>query len=373
MLDELAAQLKSAGNSIAKLQEVLENYIRYRRELKDKIARYDNDLDYELANLEIRAEERTRQTGTEILIENAILAIENTKEFDLPEFKQRLVNAIRDSRTITIQHDNSNPIVRINLEVTAGTLEDYFAGVEAARANLGIGSTRTPKRRTHKESGDDLPSRIWRDKIYSSAREGGIKNPKSDKERGNVAKFASQYYRTIEARLAAMNSMAPWWYILEYGTPDSSGTGFPYPVFSGQGFVANSIPLIKSAYLRILDSMHSNIFETYSKLVRNVQEIIESVDTEIEKIKLLLEALVGLDIKSDMDIAIGVIEERLMELGHSLDDADPKKVVELAYRFTEGTYAGTVGEKVTLGVGIRLRTIELRQIFEDALAERIAN
>ena len=370
MLEELRKQIAKAENSVEKLRSLVKRYERERLSVKARLDYYDQRLEEELSTADQQAEGAAKEVGTEVLINNALLAIENTKEFDLPDFKQRLVEAIKDSRTITFTGTSWDIIVNINLDVTAGTLDDYIAGVELARKSLGLGSTRG---KIHRATGEELASRIWKEKIYGAGREGKsvIKNRKRLGDIDLSSKYAEQYALTIQERLNSFSTTAPWWYIVNYGTPDTGGVGFPYPAFSGQRFVENSIQDIKNAYYRYRNAFRDEIRNLYNNLIRDAVEIIDNIDSDINYILKLIEDLTSFNIESDVNAAINAIYNRIERLGKRIEDADPKKVLETAYKLAESISIGTSRERVTLGVGIRIGTIELRRDYEGALAERI--
>lgn len=373
MLEQLSAELKSGGNVIQNLKALLEEYYDKREYWSNAIGEYDKELQSARSQSNKQFIQRVKEFGTEILITNALLAAENTKEFDLPEFNGRLVQAIRDDRTISILVQNDDPLIIINLEVTAGNLSDYFSGVDAARSNKGLGKTRGKFITDPKANavGEELSSRIWREKIYGSAREGASISRKNKKgESVNLSgKYKQQYQETIDARLNAFSSTAPWWYILEYGTPQAGyGDGKPYPSFSGQHFVENSLLSIKNAYKSIWATYVNEVNSMYNKIFSDIHKNIQEINKIIKEITEKIAECLSFSYEKDVETAYTAIKSKLAGVNIDIKKADPRKIAKLAYDLMEGT---PISSSLRLGAGIRIRTIRLRQEFEKMLTERI--
>lgn len=111
-----------------------------------------------------------------------------------------------------------------------GNIEIYAEAVEATRKELPEKVTEDPK----------AASRMWREKIFKTAREGGkVYRHKKDRKTGKETKvdvtykYIGRYYDTIVSRLSKLpQNKAPFWYLIEYGNINIEGfnkKGTPYP------------------------------------------------------------------------------------------------------------------------------------------------
>ncbi len=188
---------------------------------------------------------------------NAVTAMYDGKEFDIPQFSNRLVEAIQNPNTITIEKRGEGSIrVSINLRATAGELRDYANAISAVREILEEERENNHSRVYNKSP--EWASHAWKEKFYRPAREGASVPPKKVKQlskagrwklgrggkpahftKDKTATYIAQYWRTIEMRIGHFESLAPFWQIVDQGTTslDSDYGGYAYPVHPRTGFV----------------------------------------------------------------------------------------------------------------------------------------
>jgi hypothetical protein len=158
----------------------------------------------------------------ELLVTEAEVAISLTQEFDLPIFREPLISAIRRDESIVFSIVSDVVVVEIDLDNTAGRLEDYISAVESVRQNF-------PRTLAPVDA-----SRYWRYFLYGQARDGlRMKKRRKKGQRGRTPSHKEEgtqrYFDTIQDRIASMSSPAPWWSILNDGNAVFGGSGTPYP------------------------------------------------------------------------------------------------------------------------------------------------
>ncbi len=188
---------------------------------------------------------------------NATTAAYEGKEFDIPQFTDRLVKAIRNPNTIEITKNGEGSIrIYFNLWKTAGDLEDYATAISAVRDIL------EEEREAHKNKvytkSSEWASHVWKEKLYRPAREGASVPAKKVKQlskagrwkkgrggkpahftKDKTATYIAQYWRTIDLRIGHFESLAPFWQIIDQGTTPLSSDlgGTSYPIHPRTGFV----------------------------------------------------------------------------------------------------------------------------------------
>ena len=199
---------------------------------------------------------------------NAVTAAKEGKEFDIPQFTDRLVAAIQNPNSIEIRRSGEGTIrIYINLNKTAGDLEDYANAILAVREILDEERAERKNRVYHKSPA--WASHVWEEKLYKPAREGASVPPKKVKQLsrsghwkkgrgGKPAKFTrdktsiyiAQYWRTIEMRIRHFEGLAPFWQIIDQGLTslNSDWGGTSYPVHPRTNFVDKTKKQIKSEF-----------------------------------------------------------------------------------------------------------------------------
>ncbi len=294
-----------------------------------------------------------------ILEKYALAAIRDTVEFNIGEYRLALINAVRDKRTIKILADPDKVRVRINLDLTAGNLNDYADGIKRARNILKVGF----KKPNPMEA--SLASYMWMEKYYRPAREGtDIPQPKRDGDKGidkrtgkdkkprvyNKTKYINAYKRTMKTRLSSFKKPAPFWRIINDGTPgtlESGNEGTPYPIVKPSRFVEKAKRRIEER----LSTQFKKSSDSEAELRRKrqaIQKTLAFIEGEITRIT----AELG-DPKTRKQFAIKKIYERL---GQNFSNADMKKLLGVAEELASGGYDPTRRAELTRrGAAKRIR------------------
>ena len=299
--------------------------------------------------------ETTKIKATQILKKHALRAIEDTKEFDIAIFGNRLMAAVDDPRTIKLNIVDNTLLVEIDLNQTAGPLQDYANAITKTREELQIG----PNKKNGTMS-PELASHMWKEKYYGSAREGKmipVRKQKENSKRKRQASDRTEYYRvsywaTIYARIANFSTLAPFWQIINDGTTplDSDWGGTAYPNISPTRFVEKAIAEIK----RNFKQEPTGVVEDFEKIDAIISELEAKREYIIDRIQTYAER----------DITKLVDEKLQQRLKDKFPLADPKRIE----RFIEDALAGReFGEKQELGrAGTRVR-VRTKNFYLDLL------
>jgi hypothetical protein len=198
----------------------------------------------------------------DILWAEANSAIVKTEEYDIPEFREPLKRAIYTEGCIHIRkaYGEYGVQVRIDLNKTAGQIDDYAQAVRTARENL------ERDERGWRES-KIRASWFWRNFIYGQAREGvKIKAKRVEGQRGRTPLRQREgevlYERTIAERIAHMTSLAPYWSLIDKGNvnnaPMHSG-GVPYPSNGPTHFVDKAETKIRILFEKMMEENITNL------------------------------------------------------------------------------------------------------------------
>ena len=239
VLNDLRRKADKALENVSLTSEVVEELLQALDKINERQALYEQwrrepisakDLADALKGNRFKSQTR------KMLIAEAEKAIVATKEFDLPIFRKRLMEAIADERTIQVVVTGASQAeIRINLAQTAGTVREWYEAAEAVRNSLGIGKSR--------QGYNDVVADMWAEKIYDVDRKSGrvTRTYTGAKKVDITQKYKGKYFETIRRRVSALASLAPWWEFLEYGAGyKGSGKGYPYPNYEGYRFVENT-------------------------------------------------------------------------------------------------------------------------------------
>jgi hypothetical protein len=241
-MDELSKLVNDARENSEKILEAIQR-------LEDRI----NYLKATIERLEVKAREdeiprriaremlhSTEEEAIRLLELNSANALEQTEEFNSSMFKADLLAAVRDPDTYRIKPTSNNKDVEVDIDLnrTAGSLEDYAKGVKYAREHF--------KGTMDAQSA----SNFWALFLYGAAREGKRIVTKRGKDRTEY--HVALYERTIALRKMGSAKLAPWWGLVEWGNTDidleSDRGGEPYPYYGGQYFVLKSEEQTRAFY-----------------------------------------------------------------------------------------------------------------------------
>jgi prefoldin subunit 5 len=280
--------------------------------------------------------------GTNILLDEARKAVKLTKEFNHRLFTTRLEEAIRDPRTLTITFTENVIKVKVDLDLTAGTIENYERAVVETRTKLNMGN-----------SNPIIASKMWQEKYYGAAREGTPILKVNPNRKFKPKDYADKYWNTIRTRIANYNSLAPFWRIIEDGTVSLSMNrgGYPYPFITPTHFVDKAIKRIKDYYYSsIKDNTLS--MEKYITLLDQIQSKIEFIQSEISRIAS------GENVQTILRQQL----ERTLKAKYPL--ADPVRREQLISDLISQTVSKSRVQLTKRGSGVRVeaRTIELQRL-----------
>jgi hypothetical protein len=190
--------------------------------------------------------------ATQVLVEVAMAACIDTKEYDYDLFMKKLSGAIINNFEMLFTTRNADESVSIDLS-GLGNTEQW---VDIAHEAYDAGS----RGWTHVASGEDMAARLWREKLYKPAREGiappekakkAKKTVSSDtdklldelekgfpgeKKKDKIAEAKVKYRETIQNRLNKLDiDEAPFWELIDNG--NTAFDEVAYPVFGATNFV----------------------------------------------------------------------------------------------------------------------------------------
>lgn len=288
-------------------------------------------------------------------------AIDTSREFNFDEFRVSFLNAVYDIPDLVGFSFSTENIIQstFNLE-KLGTLQDYVDGVKYARvilgaesaereaARMGVPSTSKNPNRKKRAAPKMTPERAsiyWKDWVYRGGQGGDL------------------HSKTIALRLQNFASKAPFWHILEDGTPiklasDWEPRGFPTPETKPTRFVAK-------AKKRIELLLEKQVKESETKLKLEINEEIERLDTYVSELEddialllRLLEEAENEKIKKARELF-----NKHLELAKSRG-ARIEKIEKLFLTLVRGE---PVRKSVYLGYTVKKRTIILERKIREIL------
>ena len=165
--------------------------------------------------------EETKLVARGILAQEAADAILNTEEFDIEPFRENLLNACRQDESIEFEPSYNWLRVKFNLDLTAGTLDDYNNIVQEAKQELGVGEFRTSKKGKPMSMSKAWRDKMWYEKYYRPARRfDAVTHPSGKKV--DQGKYKSAYNRTMSLIGTKLNGKAPFWRLINDGNTGSA-------------------------------------------------------------------------------------------------------------------------------------------------------
>lgn len=284
-------------NAIAKAEEQLKS-------LKDE-RKYVSDLKQDIR-------EQAITSAKDELYATAVKAIQTNQEFDNKYYRKALFEAIDDDDTYIVRMAGSgfSSTIRVTIDLnrTAGRLNLWGAAVKAARQQLGLKVPRKNNKAFDKKAKG--ASRAWA-RIYN---DGG-----------------KEYNLTIRTRLAAAGKVAPFWSILDDGTPpglSSDRGGYPTPKNKVTNFESKAQVNVNARLAKVfidLKKEYQAQFEGSFEELEIAKKDLDRLDDTAESIRLdikanrELEAALGLDkIEIDrvkLDKSIDLVRKGLLTKG----------------------------------------------------------
>jgi hypothetical protein len=281
MFDDIRAELKdireSANDVILRINRItrIQNNLDYKlQRLQREYAEVSEESDTPPSNID--ALNAVREVANSVLLEELHKAVLINTEFDTSIFLERLESVCSNPRSIDIQLSGNQLLVNIRLNETAGTLEDYANAIKATRDNLPNSS----------KSSASMASHFWKEKFYRPAREGTTvyrrkynKATKEYEKRDVTEEQVAKYWSTIQARLSASGKTAPFWEILDQGTPSMSSDegGSAYPKNSRTDFTGKTISRLKRIFAenKVSQRDFSKELNEIKKDIDNISELMQ--------------------------------------------------------------------------------------------------
>jgi len=329
----------------------------------------DDVRNLDLADLaETSALGKTYGEANDILWTQLNIALQVNQEFDFENAVERLYRAVMNENTIQLRpvYGTGKVTVNINLNETAGNLEDYGNAISAVREAGGFGKL---------EPG--MASWFWENFLYRVAREGAEppkkqtsdegggkgkgkgKSKKKGKERKEHSKEELEeiYWATMNLRLEASDSLAPFWSIINYGTRAlvSDRGGVAYPQAAPTHFVLKAQNKIRGIYSQFFKQVYTEVNNAQKDLIRLLNNMTQQVRRLISAINQLMSTIQEAQermVQRNFDM----IMRNLEQMGK---DAlvDINRVERLARDMVED--AENIPSRVSLGGGVRIRTPRL--------------
>ena len=203
----------------------------------------------------------------EILANHVASAVATNTEFGNRMLFFPLLSAARSSRNFTTIVNGtgwgSAINVIINMDSTAGTLDEYASGVKAVRealqAEADMAKAMRPKhwKKSKPKARDPIAaSRYWKKHVYQ--------NPNQ-----------MFYNTTMEERIRLSGSPAPYWKLLDKGSisMQSDWGGIPYPQGTATNFIDNAATEIRREFIRQMGEAESRFYRFSVKVMRMYEEI----------------------------------------------------------------------------------------------------
>jgi len=231
-----------------------------------------------------------------LLYESLKAALKVNREFNHPFFKVGLISALNNPATIRVVPTSGSAItVMINLDETAGSIQEYANAIKAVRTRMR--KMAQNHELSPQEELDELSQRdkFWEEKFYKPARQGGTvkrrKYNRKTKKYTTIDKTSEQiakYWNTLKARQAAWGKPAPYWELIDKGQSVMDGAGKPYPIPKATNFV-------NKAKSKIMAEFNMRASQRKTRLDRDIdrlytersrcQHLIEEIDFTIEELK----------------------------------------------------------------------------------------
>lgn len=274
-----------------------------------------------------------REEAPRVFTDEVETAISKSDEFAYYAFLDPLFQIANDdalySFLITGKGWGTRITAVLEMDLVAGTINDYAQAVEDTRDSLGVGS------------GDpEKASKLWR-KIYSNR--GGL----------------GTYGRTISMRLSSSGERAPFWSLLDKGSVvamTSNRGGTAYPRSPATRFVDKAEKALERIFTEAMQFMFGENVNKRELLDRQIQELVVLVD----KVRALID---------DLDDKWETMKKIARELGVSVRLIDPSKLFRVLDEIRQGMaarrpYIGVSGVTVRRASSVIERAATIAGVYE---------
>ena len=316
---------------------------------------------------------------TQVLTEEVDRALSINTEFDIPSYAGRLLEAVLSPDAFLIDVGVGDKVIDIdnNMDQVAGRIEEWGNAIKSARSKHDDPSY--PRILGDHYPSPAMASHFWAEKYYGTAREGKAVT-RTYKKDGNghkagetvdlSAKYSAKYWETMQNRLNACSSLAPFWEIVDQGTISAKrglgGSGKAYPQNQPTNFVKHIQDRLKSIYNPLYVEAHNNLVDLMDKFETTIESNIAKINVDIRDIDNSLSGLSsipeGIDGAKKV-AAIEIIDNRLMErAGIDISQIkDPEKASKIVISMLSGNPdLIDYSKKITVATGKRLR---LQQVY----------
>lgn len=380
-LKKLAGNLQEIQEEITESRSRLNTCIDFVRSYKKQLRDKKNFRAIAFA----RATEYISSTAREILWNNILEAAQINQEYNHENFLSGLKRAVEDDRTIVIKFDSETfrlTSIIIDLDLTAGTLEEWANAIKSARDTL----REFRGGRYIKKA--NIASKIWAEKIYRVDREGkSVPRTKIDKKTGEettidvTEKFKGKYWLTMGFRFISTKSPAPWWKLLDQGNIPlgSDWGGQPYPQSSATNFVSKAAVGIKTAFLGNFsaeylwqESFVKSQITYYEGRVREIEEYLkelEKLNIQSELEEFVANYIQGIAVKppeqitQKFTVALDKVARRLNKL-EKIQVVNISRLTTLVDQLSKGVLGSG---RFRLGHDVRVRVIQIHKQMEDEI------
>jgi hypothetical protein len=229
-MEDVLSTLNQLVSSVNLADTSLERVVKSKRAVKEAIKVVKQSIPTERKDTAHQAYKDalklTLDQASLIYAKNVADAVSKSPEYKYGQFLSPLIDVGNNDNLYRITPIgigwSMSIVVHLAMDEIAGTLSDYAEAVESARGALEVKEERDP----------ELASTYWRKKIYGGPR----------------------YFTTIQLRLLAAVSPAPFWSLLNYGsknaTMESDIGGTPYPSRGGHHFVERTEEEIRRFFVK---------------------------------------------------------------------------------------------------------------------------
>jgi hypothetical protein len=282
-INELETAAESTREFLNKLNGARRRLSNSIEKSEEQVKLMRNETKY-VASLKADIRSQAIQIAKDELFVTARKATQTNQEFDDPQYRQALFSAIENDDTYVVRMSGSGFNSRISIDMdlnrTAGRLNMWASAIKTARRFLGIKTPRSNDKNYQKKALQ--ASRAWAG-IY---RDGGG--------------AGSTFSKTVEARLSASPKTAPFWQILNNGTPPSLASdrgGYPTPKNKETNFqnkaeentnsrLRNIFVNLKKSYDILFENYQTAIEEATAKLV-TLNELADEIRLDLQTVRRL--------------------------------------------------------------------------------------
>lgn len=223
----------------------------------------------------------TLNYGKGRLQQEIVVAIMKNKEFNDPVYKDPLMSAAENNDIFTFVLKGNSwesiPVVRLDFAISAGRLNMWGLGIKAYREKLKVKIPRKNSKLYNRRA--EKASKYWA-KIYNEA--------------------GSRFKKTIKGRISLSGAKAPFWKILDSGTPPSLPSdrgGYPTPDNVETNFVHKAETDVKQ-YAKDLFLQEKIRFEEY---INSINPAMQEANNVLSQLDGLIN-LVGLGVKENKEV-----------------------------------------------------------------------